>query len=692
MSNHPTLLHSTIRHVVMVALSMLPMVSQSVWAADPSSIPELVIAAQPPGNATCTQGEGGVITLANDRISLSYGSKNGRWSLLSILDPVKGVAYAQRKELFDVRIDKDFIQASAFQMVGSPVIAALNSDSKAVRAAARLGGWQVSANFTHAASGMNISWRAELRHGSHYVRQILTIEGSKGTLTRVMPFAAEIGEAKLAGAVGGTPVCSSHLFFGLELPTGNNSGASKDGSVYSILSCDLPLKAGQKYEFPVVIGSYPEGQLRRAFLRYIERERAAPCRQFLHYNGFYDYVFDVSEQRIIDAIETFNREFIVKRGVSMDAFVIDDGWDDWKKGFWTIDTKKFPNRFQTISEALGRVGSGFGIWISPLAGYAQAPHRIAWAEKAGLIRENKEAKDDKQSKEQKLDLSYAPYHTWFLDFCSNLIKDDRVLYFKFDRSSGSGPHFLNLLHICDELRKVAPKLFINITVGTWPSPFWLNHIDCTWRNSGLDMGYEGPGDEREQWITYRDARTWEGVVSKAPLYPLNSIMTGGICLSDGHELPQKALNAGANMRHEARTYFGSGTALQELYVKPSVTTSEAWDQLAEAAKWSKANADVLVDTHWVGGNPSKGLEVYGWASWSPRKGLLTLRNPSDAEKPFGLEIGKVFELPISAATTYKVTSAYADTTSPISTVEAGKPITLTLKPFEVLVLEMMPVN
>jgi len=31
-----------------------------------------------------------------------------------------------------------------------------------------------------------------------------------------------------------------------------------------------------------------------------------------------------------------------------------------------------------------------------------------------------------------------------------------------------------------------------------------------------------------------------------------------------------------------------------------------WDALAEAAQWSRSNADVLVDTHWIGGDPAKG--------------------------------------------------------------------------------------
>lgn len=672
-------LRSAIRHAVMVAVSLLPMIGHPAWAGESPAVHDLIIADRPPGNASCTQADGGVITLANDRISLAYGVEGGRWSLLRILDPVKGATYAQRGELFEIRIGQDPIAASACQMVGGPVIAALTPDPTAVRAAGRLGGWQVSAVFSHAASGVGIRWRAELRHGSHYVRQIVGIEGARGILTQVSAFTADLGAAKAVGTAIGSPVCSSHLFTGLELPMSMNRVVA-EGAVACGLNCQLPLQAGQAYEFPVVIGAYPEGQQRRAFLRYLERERAAPCHTFLHYNGWYDYDRHVSERRMIDTIEAYHRELIVRRGVPVDAFVIDDGWDDWTRGFWTVDITKFPSQFRKVGETLGRVGSGFGIWISPLAGYGHADQRIAWAAKAGLTRDGT----------QSLDLSYPPYYRWFLDRCSSLVKDDQVQYFKFDKAGdGVNPHFLALLRICGELRQVAPRLFINITVGTWPSPFWINHIDCTWRD-GEDMGYEGPGDEREQWITYRDAQTWRGVVRKAPLYPLNAIMNGGICLSDGHQFPKKALKAGADLRHEARSYFGSGTALQELYVKPAITPAETWDRLAEAAKWARANADVLVDTHWVGGDPSKGASVYGWASWSPRKALLTLRNPSDVEKPFTLDLGAVLELPAAAATDYQVTSAYADTPSPIARAEAGKPVTFTIRPFEVLVLEMTP--
>src|SRR6185369_917376 len=108
---------------------------------------------------------------------------------------------------------------------------------------------------------------------------------------------------------------------------------------------------------------------------------------------------------------------------------------------------------------------------------------------------------------------------------------------------------------------------------------------------------------------------------------------------------------------EVHAYFGTGTQLQEMYVTPSLLTPADWDLLAEAAKWSRANADVLVDTHWVGGDPKK-LEVYGWASWSPRKGILTLRNPSDKPQSISLDLADIFELPPGAVTAYDVRSPW----------------------------------
>ena len=63
----------------------------------------------------------------------------------------------------------------------------------------------------------------------------------------------------------------------------------------------------------------------------------------------------------------------------------------------------------------------------------------------------------------------------------------------------------------------------------------------------------------------------------------------------------------------------------------------------------------LKDTHWIGGDPYR-LEVYGWASYSPTKGILTLRNPSDAPQQFTADIGKLLQLPPGAAVLYELHS------------------------------------
>ena len=86
------------------------------------------------------------------------------------------------------------------------------------------------------------------------------------------------------------------------------------------------------------------------------------------------------------------------------------------------------------------------------------------------------------------------------------------------------------------------------------------------------------------------------------------------------------------------------------------------------------------------------LEVYGYASWSPRKGILMLRNPDDQPREFALDVGQAFELPVGAVSIFTLQSPWAEDASlPALTAEAGKPLHVKLNPFEVLVLDATPV-
>ena len=143
------------------------------------------------------------------------------------------------------------------------------------------------------------------------------------------------------------------------------------------------------------------------------------------------------------------------------------------------------------------------------------------------------------------------------------------------------------------------------------------------------------------------------------------------------------------LKSEIRAMFGNGTQLQEMYITPALMTQRNWDDLAQAAKWSRENADTLVDTHWVGGSPAA-REIYGWASWSAKKGILTLRNPSARPQEIAVDPSKVFELPDSAPKNYTVHDPFNDQNTEVKALHVGSKTTFKLQPFEVLVLEAWP--
>jgi hypothetical protein len=248
------------------------------------------------------------------------------------------------------------------------------------------------------------------------------------------------------------------------------------------------------------------------------------------------------------------------------------------------------------------------------------------------------------------------------------------------------------LQLISELRQVKPDVFVNVTTGTWASPYWLWYCDSVWR-SGADWSTHGAGTERQRQVTYRDKETYHNVVCRAPLHPLNSLMTQGIMLAN-HGLPNQPARRKAGQTEgfadDIRAFFAGGTDCQELYITPSMMAPSDWDALAEAAKWSRDNSDVLVDTHWVGGDPAEG-EIYGWASWSGRKGILSFRNPSDKAGRITIDIGKTFEVPPRAAQQYSLKSPWrGDVNKAAIVLSAHQEHAFELNPFEVLVFDATP--
>jgi hypothetical protein len=623
--------------------------------------------------------------LGNDVVAAAWKVQGGALSGLVVTDRRHHAPIAVTDPFSMTFKDGSTIGTGGFRLHGSLREAALPVDANAARLVERIPGKAVEGTFLGPRGNIRVDWKLMQRDGSDYLREIVTITALNGnaSITKVSLFGANAPDAIVDGSVDGSPVVSRDDWLGFEHPM--SKADAWRGKVKLWIDRVLPLPKGQSVTYSAVIGVAHSGQMRRDFAQYIERERAHPYRPFLHYNSWYDigYFTPYTEAEALDRINAFGRELVEKRHVKMDSFLFDDGWDDYS-GSWNF-SRAFPHGFVPLCKAAEKYGAAPGVWLSPWGGYGK-PHdeRIANGRKLGYeIVDNGFA------------LSGPEYWKRFHDVTMTLLNDDCINQFKFDGTgnvnsvypgSQFDSDFAAAIRLISDIRTEKPNTFINLTTGTWASPFWLKYADSIWRD-GYDHNFAGVGPYREQWITYRDEQTYRNIVEKGPLFPINSLMLHGIIYAQ-HAVHLDT-DPGHDFANEVHSYFATGTDLQEMYITPSLLTPQDWDTLAQAAKWSRANAEVLRDTHWIGGDPGR-LDAYGWAAWSPSKSFITLRNPDDQPQLAILDVGRQLQLPKDAVRSFVVSDVWRSGGEVPKTLSAGHPVTITLRPFEVLTLELVP--
>ena len=194
----------------------------------------------------------------------------------------------------------------------------------------------------------------------------------------------------------------------------------------------------ESFGYGAVIGAFAEtSQARRSFNLYLSQARPHSWQgPLVHYNSWYDFTswqdqsfFDprrattvqqslwlrqllaelsqdqMNETSALEKISTFHDELVAKRGVQIDSFLWDDGWDDPQRGMWAFNVARFPNGFDNLVRAAdsrnchslaGKLCMVFpllvfvyrgsnGIWLSPWGGYGEAKDlRVAEAKRRGL--------------------------------------------------------------------------------------------------------------------------------------------------------------------------------------------------------------------------------------------------------------------------------------------------------------------
>src|SRR5208282_4591384 len=318
------------------------------------------------GGLALTSAQAATVSLQNDQVVATWKTQGKALWPLVLQDKQTGQEIPLRGELFRlVLTNANSIRASDFKLGGSVRTEALSANLNASRFAERLPGRQLRAELVSADGNIHVTWRAVLRDGSRYLREQFSF-GAKTEpvpLNGIMLLETPLANARATGTVDGSPVVTDTAFFGVEHPLSINRGEM--GYVRCFLPRGTALLAGENYECSLVLGFTPKGQMRRGFLAYLERERAHPYRPFLHYNSWYDigYFSKYDEKAALNVINTFGEELVVKRGVKLDSFLFDDGWDD-PATLWRFHSG-FPNGFTPLRQAAAKYGAAPGIWLSP---------------------------------------------------------------------------------------------------------------------------------------------------------------------------------------------------------------------------------------------------------------------------------------------------------------------------------------
>ncbi|HOW66573.1 MAG TPA: enterotoxin [Candidatus Paceibacterota bacterium] len=647
-----------------------------------------------PGPARATARRG-LLTLGNNALTLSWRLTSEGLRHQTLRMNPSDSPLSLTGEVFQILLaDGPNYRASEFISTSKPRIIPLPPNPQAAQLAQRVPGKAMEAVLRTPDGRFQVIWRAILRDHANFLRQEFEISTGPDScaIRQLICLDDVLPGTQTYGRVDGSPLVADNLFLGIEDPHARNGVESSDARSTPRVCCRLPreavLRPGEVLRLSLVIGVSPPGQMRRAFLHYLEHQRAHPYRPFLHYNSWYDIAwqpFALNATNCLEAIRLFGERFIKPYGVSMDALVFDDGWDN-PKSLWQFHSG-FPEGFEPLAALCKEYNTRLGVWLSPFGGYGEPRNqRLKFGHAQGY-----------ETNATGFSLAGPKYYAAFKQACVNMIHRYGVNHFKFDGiaagmyASGGADYVRDteaMRRLMLELRRENPALYINLTTGSWPSPFWLMYADSVWRQ-GDDMGFTGPGPKQQQWITYRDRETYRNIVSKGPLFPLNSLMTQGVAYSRQGHAGDPAFNS-IGFRDDVRAFFGSGTGLQELYIQPGKLTVEDWRVLAEAAQWSRVNASILADTHWIGGDPGN-REVYGWAAWAKHGGIITLRNPNEHPQDYFLDVGAAFELPDGAPRRFSLKSPWQDDAQrPAWSAVAGKSSRLTLQPFQVLVLEARP--
>lgn len=499
----------------------------------------------------------------------------------------------------------------------------------------------------------------------------------------------------------GQPFYIDSLFFGCEFPATQNLIVYGIGQVKYYLGKNI----SGKFECPVtVVGgakSNSMADVQKAFYDYID-DIAAPNSFRIQYNSWYDHMLNIDADKIEKSFFEVEKN-LTKNGVRpIDAYVVDDGWNDYRGSFWGFNSKKFPNQFYDIADLTQKFSSKFGTWISPRGGYSNQEKFAKKIEKNGMGSFNAQSRDicvaDKSYQKnltdyilkatKEFDISYWKLDGFCLNACSNprhnhIVGGEEDMYLITEMWEG----WIEAFKAIRALRKKQGKdLWINMTCYVNPSPWWLQYVNSLWLQNSSDIGFAENLEEQSQLdseITYRDSRYYDFLCTRAYQVPVKYLYN--------HE-PIYGSCARVNYtdeEFEKYLYFNAcrGQSFNELYLSYQLMNKSKWRTLANVLKWQESNFDILQNVSFIGGKPDEN-NVYGYFGWTEKgDGIIALRNPTNEKAPLTLTLNKLMGCPEDLKDVKRYNVYNENSQESFDSYSYGDKIEMTLKPFEIKIFQ-----
>lgn len=510
----------------------------------------------------------------------------------------------------------------------------------------------------------------------------------------------EDGEIDGFTASLGQPFYIDSLFFGCEFPATENRISHGRGSIKYYIGKSV----GNNFKCPVtVMGAAKDNTIREvqnAFFEYIDFI-GQNSNLRIQFNSWYDHMLNITNENVASSFVEVAKNLSANGVAPLDAYVVDDGWNNYKSDFWSFN-KKFPNGMAELSNLAKQLDSNFGMWLGPRGGYNFNKQFAKRIERAGKGYFNAESADICVASQRYLDNlteflcnTTAQYDIdyWKLDgFCRAICKNP-----KHDHTVGGSNNmyfttqmwhrWIELFEKVREVRTSQGKdLWINMTCYVNVSPWWLQWVNSIWLQNSNDIGFAKNIENQaqvEEEITYRDGRYFDCICKRANQIPLKNIYN--------HE-PIYGTTAKVNYTDdEFEKYIWwcitRGQAINELHLTPEMMNDRKWKILADSINWQRENYHILKNATFIGGDPVEN-NIYGYISWTKEgEGVIALRNPTDEATDLTLTLNKLMGVPEDLSNVYRHNIYNKSMPEIIDTFNYNDKIDLTLKPFEVMIFK-----